>query len=514
MGAHSGRQEVASPMPGEAAGANLGRRAAQGLLWFLAQNLAARVSGLAAQVVLAWLLLPSDFGKVGLALTVSSLAGTLVNFGIDDILLQRQQRMHRWIDSAFWMSAALGSGSALAVLAVAPLGASAYGSPDLVGLLAWLAAALAIGSLATVPAALIRAGLDFRFLALFNSVEVVSIQALTVLLAWAGAGAYSFVVPVPLLALVKVVVFWRRARPAFGRPPRRRQVRAFGSRGLMVCGTRVLGEGVSQGGAIVLGLVATPDVVGLYVFAFRLAALPVRMLAGTFQNVLFPTLAQLNGDPARQVASAFKAGRLLAFVVMPLCFLQAAVADPALHLLFGSKWEGAIPLAQILSLGLPFDAVSWVAGALLSARGAFGFAFRYSCVSTLAFFAAVVLGGLVHPPVGVAVAIGLYYALLPVVVTALIFRSPEIRLPAVAALFAVPAVLATAAVGAAYLVSLSDLLVGRDTLRLVVITGIAGPLYLVLVRLAAPDIAADLTARIRALITARRLAALEQGAAA
>ena len=99
--------------------------------------------------------------------------------------------------------------------------------------------------------------------------------------------------------------------------------------------------------------------VGAYFFAFRLAIQPVQLLAGNLSNVLFPILAQLRGDPARQGEAALKASRVLSYVVMPYCFLQAAVAKPLLTLVFADKWLAAIPLMQILSIGLAFDAVSW-----------------------------------------------------------------------------------------------------------------------------------------------------------
>ncbi len=64
-------------------------------------------------------------------------------------------------------------------------------------------------------------------------------------------------------------------------------------------GTRLIVEAVNQGGYVVLGLMATDTVVGVYFFAFRLAAQPLRMLAGNFGAVLFPAFTQLRSAPSR-----------------------------------------------------------------------------------------------------------------------------------------------------------------------------------------------------------------------
>lgn len=483
---------------------SLGRRAAHGMLWFLAQSAVTRLSSFASQLVLAWLLVPADFGRVGLALTISNITNALVSFGVDDVLLQRGGRMVVWARTAFWISLTLGCAGAGLGVAAAPLGAAAYGSAGLVGLVAVLAAATAIGSLATVPVAALRAALDFRYLALVNTWEVVAVQGGTVLLAWAGAGAYSFVLPMPVVTATKVAAYWWRARPVLGgwrdgrvRP---RLLKLIAGRGLMVTGSRLLTEAVQYGDYIVLGLLTAPDVVGLYFFAFRLAAMPVRTLAGSFQSVMFPALARLAGEPERQRRTALEAARLLAFVVMPLCFLQAAIMEPGLHLLFGAKWEGAIPLAQILSLGLPFDAVSWVAGALLSARGEFRRAFAYSALSAPVFFASVAGGGLAGASVGLALAVGSFYLLAPPIFSWAVFRAPGVGARTMLALYGVPAGLSVLAVGPAYLLSFAAALEGRTVARLLVIGAATALLYPALLRLAAPAVFEQILARVRTVI--------------
>ena len=70
---------------------------------------------------------------------------------------------------------------------------------------------------------------------------------------------------------------------------------------------------------------------------------------------------------------------------MPLGFLQAALSDPALRLISSPQWHGSIILVQILSIGLPFDAASWIANALINARGEFRLSAIYTGVSAAMF---------------------------------------------------------------------------------------------------------------------------------
>lgn len=84
----------------------LSRSTASGVLWLIAQTLANRGVGILSQLLLAWLLLPAEFGQFGLAMSIILLVGPLTSFGVDDVLLQRSARAHIWSAPAFWMGLA------------------------------------------------------------------------------------------------------------------------------------------------------------------------------------------------------------------------------------------------------------------------------------------------------------------------------------------------------------------------------------------------------------------------
>ena len=474
---------------------SLSRSALIGTSWLLIQNVGTRIISFGSQIVLARLLAPNDFGNIGLALTVTTLASVVANFGVDDVLLQRQKTFRFWASSAFAASLALGLFSFLAVAAVAPLAASMYRSQVLLSLLPIMALSMPLTALSTVPMAKFRADLNFRFLATYTTGELAITQLLTIGLAVRGFGVYSFAIPTPVMALVKAIVFWLIARPRLGRV-RLKQLRMMSSNSAVVFGTKILTAAVGQGDYFVLGLFATKSVVGAYFFAFRLAIQPVQLLAGNLSNVLFPILSQLRNEPRRQKLAALEASRILAFVVMPYCFLQAAVARPLLNLVFGAKWQAAIPLVEILSIGLAFDAVSWVAGALLQARGEFRRSFVYSCVFSPVFFAMVTFGAFYFSGVGVAVAVSAFYMAFAPVYSYKVFRKVGISLNEIAQIYLPPVSFATVAALVA-VVSEQWMPSGSELPRILVIGLVGGMLYLALVHLFAPSIFHQLLARLR-----------------
>ena len=439
----------------------LGRSTAKGFFWLMLQSLSGRAATFVSQIILAKLLLPEAFGQIGLAYTVTGLVSVFVGFGVDDILLQRLRALHLWVTPAFWSSLGLALIGAILMLMAAPAAARIYGNPGLIGLITVLAVSVPLSALSTVPTVKLRIALDFRFVAAYTASETIAVQIASIILAFAGFGAFSFVAPLPVVAAVKAIVFWRKAPARIRLRSRRWQFIYIFRSGLILLATRIIIETINQGDYVVLGLMATATSVGTYFFAFRLAAQPLRMLAGNFGTVLFPALTQLRSDPARQMRAALQASRILAYTVTPICFLQSALAGPVLHLMFGARWNSAIPLVQILSLGLPGDAIAWIAGALLVARREFWRDFFYLSLFAPPFFVSVLFGAHFGSSLGVAIAVSLYYAVIKPMNSWLVFRA-AMRLEDFLHIYIGPPLMAGLAIGAAY--ESSKLLVNSDNL--------------------------------------------------
>ena len=472
----------------------------------LAQNVVSRAAALLSQLVLAALLLPADFGLISLTYTVTVIASTLMNVGIDEVLLQRQRAMQLWLGPAFWITLSLAVVAGVLVVLVSPLAAGMYKAPELVGLLAVLALAMPLQALASVPAMIMRARLQFGVVAVYGSLEIVVQAVFTVGLAWAGFGAYSFVIPVPILAVVRAIVWWRLASVTTRlRPQRRRWKYVMGNTTISAV-TRIITNVINQGDYLVLGLLATQDAVGIYYFGFRLACQPLWVLASNFSGVLFPVLVQLKSDPARQGVAALKAATLLSFCVMPLALLQAVVAGLLVGSHFGQKWAASIPIIQLLSVGLAFDAVSWIAGALLSARGEFLTTLRFLLVQAPVFFVLVAAGAALDQAIGVAYAVCLYYALTQPVFVYSVYRRVGVTARQVASIYLWPTGCAVAAVGAGLAISKLPLFDAHLLIRAAVICAVAGPAYAALVRWCAPDVWRELSSRISSGLQ-RRIAA-------
>src|SRR6476661_4388099 len=132
---------------------SLRHKTTRGAMWVGGQAMLSRLVMFAQQLILAWLLAKSDFGLIGLAMTVTAIATWMANPGVDTVLVQRPHRFRQWATPAFWLGQAMGLMGAAVMLVLAPVAAWVYDKPRLVGLIAVSATALPLQALQIVPKA-------------------------------------------------------------------------------------------------------------------------------------------------------------------------------------------------------------------------------------------------------------------------------------------------------------------------------------------------------------------------
>jgi O-antigen/teichoic acid export membrane protein len=389
---------------------SLGQRTLVGLLWQLFNTLGGKAVGMTSQIVLAYLLSKNDFGVVGLAYAVTSFISLIANPGIDTVLVHRGKELNHWITPAFWMGLTCGISGGLLMAAAAPIVGRVYGNAEIVRLILILSVAAPLRSLSLVPEAVLVQGMRFRPIALLNLAMTALGAALSVAFALSGFGASSFVLPFPILAFTKTCVVWLLVRPRVELRLQLGRWRKLAGDCFAVFFTSLLPMAAAQGDYIILGLFTSPKEVGVYFFAFTLSMQALNLAAGSAGNVLFPAFTRLQNS-SRLGEAAFRAMTLLAYVAIPLCFLQAFVARPLVQFLYGQKWIEAVPVIQLLSLGFAVDAATWVGSPFMQAQGAFGRYLRVQCIYCPLYLLLVGLGAWWNGLMGVAIAASFYYGI-------------------------------------------------------------------------------------------------------
>lgn len=350
----------------------LGGAAARGFAWLGLLSVVEKIASGIGQVALAWLLLPDAFKVVALTYTVTVFASLMQSAGIREVLQQRQKRLDVWVTPAFWLSLVFGAVSAMAVIALSSLAADFYNEPRLRSLLIVAALGLPLSSMSIVPEVIIRSHLRFGLVTWVGSVSLVGQMALAVAFAAAGMGPLSIILPQPIMALVRLLLYWNAARPKIRHGPRPgRWKYLLGDSAAMMVGS-IAFMITYQAGQMLLGkLFPLSAVAGIYYFCTVLADQSVRVLTTNLAGVLLPALSRIQDDRQRLSKAVVNASGLLLLIGVPMCALQAALAGPLIRVFFNDSWLPAIGCFAAISVAAIGRLVQCPSESMLQAQGRF-----------------------------------------------------------------------------------------------------------------------------------------------
>jgi PST family polysaccharide transporter len=370
----------------------LAQKTFSGFFWLMAQTVGSKLVNTVGQVILAWLLEPAAFGLIAMTYTVTAFAGLTQQAGLREILIHRQEHFNRWANPAFWMSLALGVAGAVIALGLAPIGAWIYEDKQVIPLVSLVAVNILLTAFEVVPDAKLTAELHFRYLAIMKWFTAVGTMGLSIVFARMNFGAYAFVLPLPIITAIRLTMLWTAARPPIRWQLHFRRWKYLINDSAMLFMASFFIILTWQGDYMILGIMHDPKTVGIYFFAFNLATQTMQVFTQNLIGVLFPALSKMQHNIVHQTRSFLRAAELLAVIGVPLCLLQAALAGPAINILFNSWWQDMIRVLQLLSIGMAVRLVASPGGALIQAQGRFKTYLITNAVNAVFFLALVWLG--------------------------------------------------------------------------------------------------------------------------
>jgi teichuronic acid exporter len=187
---------------------SLRKKAEQGVLWSAVDAGAARLAQFVIGVILARLLLPEQFGLLGMLAIFMAVAQAFVSSGFGVALVQKKEVTPADASSVFYLNVAAGLVLAGLLCLAAPWIASFYGQPILSPLTRALSLVLVISSFGVVQGAMLTRNIAFKTQAKVSVVSVLGSGVIGVAMAYRGYGVWSLVVQQICGALFRVVLLW------------------------------------------------------------------------------------------------------------------------------------------------------------------------------------------------------------------------------------------------------------------------------------------------------------------
>lgn len=338
-------------------------------MWAFAATAGTRIVTLAGLAVLARLLAPHDFGLLAFALVYITYAETIGDLGTTAALIYWKDRREDAAQATFIINLAMGVFWALLTLALAPAIAAFFENPEAAPIIRTLALAFLIKFAGNTHDALAQKDLRFRARAIPELGLALTKAGVSIALAVAGFGVWSLVWG-HLLGITAwtlgawIIVPWRPRLSV----PRDLLVPMIGY-GKGIVGVNLIAAIVHHADLVVVGRMIGSTALGLYQIAYKIPEASVTVIIWVAAKVLFPAFSRLHGTGDDLRRAYLKALEYVSFVTVPMAAGLFVAARPLVLLLFGPKWEGAIPLLQWLAVYTGVRSLGSHAGDVLKATG-------------------------------------------------------------------------------------------------------------------------------------------------
>jgi lipopolysaccharide exporter len=383
-GADEGREGVDD---GDVGAETLREKTFEGVRWLSVTRAIAEVGSVAAAVVLARLVPPADFGRLAVAIVVNELALAVANESIGIPLVQRKQLERGHFEAAAFLGLVVGVSLTLATLLLMPLVTTPLFGSATTSFFQLFSPAFALAGVMIVPLAKLQRELRFRRIGAVEVVGVLVSCVLSVLLAYDGLGAKSYIIGALAGLAISAVGYMIGQSPTLPRwrPRHMRELVRFGA---PAASAGLAGIGYRNVDYLLLGVRMSPLNVGFYYRAFTVGVEYERRLSGIVARIAFPVYARAqDADHMRRLRQRIV--RVNVTATYPMLALFIALAPVAVPWLFGERWEPAVLPAQILAVAGMASTVRSGTSPVVLAAGRPRALFVFSLAEMLAYGATV-----------------------------------------------------------------------------------------------------------------------------
>lgn len=327
---------------------SLRKKATAGFVWTFAQQFGNQAIGFFISLILARLLLPAEFGLIGMIAVFVAIGNSLLNAGLSQSLIRSKELDQEDYSSVFYFNIVVGCLMYVFIYVGAPWVADFYDQAILVEILRLYCLTFIISAFGQVQLARLTKIMDFKTQTII-AIPATLIGGITgVYMAYSGYGVWSLVWSSLITSLFSTFQLWIYTGwypdLAFNFGKFKKHLN-FGYK-LTLSG--ILDKIFNNIFLIIIGKYFSAAQVGFYTRAETMKQLPVTNISNTLNKVTYPLFASIQDDDLRLKRVYKQLMKMVLFVVAPVLIFLAVLAEPTFRFLFTEKWLPAVPYFQIL----------------------------------------------------------------------------------------------------------------------------------------------------------------------
>lgn len=339
------------------------------VLWSAVERFSVQGIQFLLSIVIARLVLPSDYGLIAMLGVFMAIAQTFIDSGFSNALIQKQNRTNVDFSTVFYFNIVIGVFVYVCLFLGAPLIAEFYNEPQLDFIMKIVGFNLIIISFSIVQRAILTINLDFKRQAIASLVAVVISGILGIYLAYKGYGVWALVIQALLNNLLCTVFLsiLTRWKPDFSFSYNSfKGLFAFGSKLLLSSVLHTIYQNLYN---LVIGKKFSAVELGYYNRAYTLAYFPSSNIINVIVRAIYPIQCNIQDDTEKLEKTFIQYLRMTAYIIFPLMLMLCILAEPLVSLILTDKWLPIVPLLQILCIAYMWDPIMVINCNIINVKG-------------------------------------------------------------------------------------------------------------------------------------------------
>jgi O-antigen/teichoic acid export membrane protein len=348
---------------------NLLKAAISGTFWMFSASLTQQFIRFLISLVLARILIPTDFGTAALVSSIVTLVQVFSELGVSVAIVQRKSIGTVTVDSALMISFATAICLSAALWFPSGVIARFFSISELESLLHIGAVSVIFRTLFSFYRSLLLRDLRYKTISAIEAGGIVIYGFCAIIMAVHGFGASCIVIGLLIQSVCSLVIaalLTRYLPQGFGSLQEMKRLFKFG---IWVLTGQFVGRACGQFDKLLIGKLIDAKTLGGYHLAKNLATILPNSIVKMPKQVMLPIFSRWQDDRDRIEKNYWRMIRVTSSAGLPVCALIAILAEPLILVLYGPKWQGSISLLRILAI---FAALHCFGSGVMTVIYAFG----------------------------------------------------------------------------------------------------------------------------------------------
>ncbi|MEZ2457726.1 oligosaccharide flippase family protein [Salinicoccus roseus] len=308
------------------------------------------------RILLAALLLPTEFSYIAVIILIVSFAELLNNIGIGEALIQKdhEEVTTKDLSTLFFFNVIVAFIISIILFFNSGLIENFYNLPDLSLMIKLITPIVFLSGVTSIFKFYLHKKFKFRETSIIKMIKIVTEVLISIFLITIGLNVWGFVwgiivanisnaILLPIMAFIKTD-FKIRFYFSFN------SLKNYMNFGIFVSLKKVITFISQRIDEIIIGGVLSAEVLGLYFLAKNLLVQLQTLITTSFGQVLLPAFSSVKSDRKKQKDMYLLIVSILFFVGTPIFTLLILSAELFVPLVFGDEWKESAEIFQWLSL--------------------------------------------------------------------------------------------------------------------------------------------------------------------